>query len=149
MYRGFFFWLVSTRGKHDVDPMLAHRLRWAGLVLLNTADNDYKPTPTQCLLNVGPASPVLDSIHLVLVSTSCWGRKQGNICIVKTIPDIKKNCNIIFTIIWKFKIYIFSSSDHPANKRNKPTADLMPVHRLQRRSGTKSTQGQCVESTEQ
>ena len=46
-------------------------LRSAGLVLLNTAGDDYKPTPTQCLLNVGPASPVLASIHSVLVSTSC------------------------------------------------------------------------------
>ena len=28
--------------------------------------------PTQCLVNVGPASPVLASIHSALVSTSCW-----------------------------------------------------------------------------
>ena len=35
------------------------------------AGGEYKPTPTQCLLNVGPASPVLASIHSVLVSTSC------------------------------------------------------------------------------
>ena len=43
----------------------------AGQVLL-TAGGDYKPTPTQCLLNVGPASPMLGSIHSVsaLVSTS-------------------------------------------------------------------------------
>ena len=41
----------------------------AGLVLL-TAGGDDKPTPTQCLVNVGPASPVLASIHSVLVSTS-------------------------------------------------------------------------------
>ena len=34
----------------------------AGLVVL-TAGGDYKLTPTQCLLNVGPASPVLASIH--------------------------------------------------------------------------------------
>ena len=27
----------------------------AGLVLLNTAGGDYKPTPNQCLLHVGPA----------------------------------------------------------------------------------------------
>ena len=45
----------------------------AGVVLLNTAGGDYKPTPTQYLLNVGPASPVLASIHSVLVSTSCCG----------------------------------------------------------------------------
>ena len=43
----------------------------AGLVV-PTAGGDYKPTPTQCLLNVGPASPVLASIHSALVSTSCW-----------------------------------------------------------------------------
>ena len=36
-----------------------------------TAGGDYKPTPTQCLLNVGPASTVLVSIHSALVSTSC------------------------------------------------------------------------------
>ena len=30
----------------------------AGLVLLNIASNNYKPTSTQCLLNVGPATPV-------------------------------------------------------------------------------------------
>ena len=35
-----------------------------------TAGRDYKPTPTQCLLNVGPASLMLASIHSVLVSTS-------------------------------------------------------------------------------
>ena len=46
-----------------------------GLVLLNTAGGDYKPTPTptQCLFNVGPALPVLASMHSVLVSTSCCG----------------------------------------------------------------------------
>ena len=41
----------------------------AGQVVL-TAGGDYKPTPTQCMLNVGPASPVLASIHSV--SNSCW-----------------------------------------------------------------------------
>ena len=45
----------------------------AGLILLNTADGDYKPTPTQGLLNAGPASPVLASMHSVLVRTSCCG----------------------------------------------------------------------------
>ena len=43
----------------------------AGLVIL-TAGGEYKPTSTQCLLNVGPASPVLASIYSALVSTSCW-----------------------------------------------------------------------------
>ena len=37
-----------------------------------TAGGDYKPTLTQCLLNAGPASPVLASIHSALVSASCW-----------------------------------------------------------------------------
>ena len=43
----------------------------AGLVVL-TAGGNYKLTPTQCLLNDGPVSPVLASIHSALVSTSCW-----------------------------------------------------------------------------
>ena len=77
----------------DVDPMLVQswptvcEARWpsiktalvfaglhsiaAGPVVL-TADSDYKLSPTQCLLNVGPASPALGSIHPALVSTSCW-----------------------------------------------------------------------------
>ena len=76
----------------DAGPLLAHCLRrWpniklalvqclvfaglrtiaAALVVL-TAHGDYKPTPTQCLVNAGPASAVLASIHSALVSTSCW-----------------------------------------------------------------------------
>ena len=48
------------------------RVSWvaADLVLL-TAGGDYKPTPTQCLLNIGPASQMLASIHSIQVSTSC------------------------------------------------------------------------------
>ena len=53
--------------------MLAHWLRSiAADLVVRTAGGDYKPTPTQCLLNVGPVSPVLASIHSALVSTSCW-----------------------------------------------------------------------------
>ena len=71
-------WLVNTPSKHDVDPALVQRLLFAGLrsiaagLVLLTAGGDYKPTPIQCLLNVGPASSVLASIHSVpiLVSTS-------------------------------------------------------------------------------
>ena len=37
----------------------------AGLVVL-TAGGELKPIPTQCLLNVGPAAPVLGSIHSAL-----------------------------------------------------------------------------------
>ena len=77
----------KTRRLSSAGPMLAHRLRrwprikpavvqslvFAGLrsIVWLTAGGDYKPTPTQCMLNVGPASPVLASIHSVLVSTSC------------------------------------------------------------------------------
>ena len=43
----------------------------AGLGLL-TAGGDYKPTPTQYMLNVEPASPVLASTHSVLDRSSCW-----------------------------------------------------------------------------
>ena len=46
----------------SIKPALVQRLMFpglrslaAGLVLL-TAGGNYKPTPTQCLLNVGPAS---------------------------------------------------------------------------------------------
>ena len=34
----------------------------AGMIVL-FAGGDYKSTPTQCLLNCGPESPVLASIH--------------------------------------------------------------------------------------
>ena len=64
-----------TLAKHQTStgstPRVCWELRSAGLVLLNTAGDDYKPTPIQCLLNVGPASPVLASIYSVLVSTLC------------------------------------------------------------------------------
>ena len=49
--------------------VFARNISW--WVLLNTAGGDHKQTPTQCLVNVVPASPVLASIHSVLVSTSC------------------------------------------------------------------------------
>ena len=47
-------------------------VQWhAGLVVL-TAGGEYKPTPTQCLLNIRPALRFLASIHSALVSTPCW-----------------------------------------------------------------------------
>ena len=70
--------------------MLAHRLRrWPGIktalvqrlvfagscntgLVVLTASGNYKPTLTECLLNVGPALPVMASIYSALVSTSCW-----------------------------------------------------------------------------
>ena len=50
----------------------AHCVCWAVGLAVHTAGGEYKPTLTQCLLNVEPASPVLASIHSILVSTSCW-----------------------------------------------------------------------------
>ena len=64
------------------------RKRWADVVQMlykcfvfagnsSWSGRDYKPTPTQCLLNVGPASPVLASRHSVLMSISfvtIWNR---------------------------------------------------------------------------
>ena len=61
-----------------IKPALVQRLVFAGLrsiaagLVVLIAGGDYKPSPTQCLLNVGPASPVLASIHSALLSTSCW-----------------------------------------------------------------------------
>ena len=60
------------------------RRRWAGVLQMlynfftfagnsSWSGDDYKPTLTQCLLNVGPASPVLASRHSVLISTSFCG----------------------------------------------------------------------------
>ena len=70
----------------SIKPALAQRLVFAGLhsiaagmVLLPAGGNHYKPTLTQCLLNVGPISSVLASIHSVLVSTSfCRCRHAGS-----------------------------------------------------------------------
>ena len=59
----------------SIKPALVQRLVFAGLrsiaagLVVLTA-GDYKPTLTQCLLNVG--QPVLASIYSALVSTSCW-----------------------------------------------------------------------------
>ena len=83
-------WLVNTPSKYNVDPMLAcllrcwlsiksalvQRLVFAGFCSI-AADlaycwRDYKLTPTQCLLNIVPASSVLGSIHSAVVSISCW-----------------------------------------------------------------------------
>ena len=55
------------------DEALVHRLMFTGAACLavHIAGGKYKMTPTQCLLNAGPASPVLAGIHSALVSTSC------------------------------------------------------------------------------
>ena len=57
-----------------ITPALVQRLVFARLHLRErlSASAYCKATPTQCLLNVGPASPVLASIHSALVNTSCW-----------------------------------------------------------------------------
>ena len=44
-------------------------------------------TPTQCLLNVGPASLVLASIHLVLGSTSCWRYRHAGSTGMVLLPN--------------------------------------------------------------
>ena len=74
-------WPVNTPSKHEtltqcwskygpilwrwpsIKTTLVERLVFAGLRVWQC-----KPTPTQSLLNVGPASPVLASIHLTVVS---------------------------------------------------------------------------------
>ena len=70
--------------KHDTSTQcrfnVTHRRRlwpstiqhWTVLPVGSGVSTEYKLTPSQCLLNVGPASPVLSSIHSALVSTSCW-----------------------------------------------------------------------------
>ena len=89
-------WLVNTPSKHkmltqswsnagpasQLSTVSTPRVCWAafnsiaiGLVVL-TAGGEFKLTPTQCLLNVGPTSPVLASIHSALVSTSCWRNRH-------------------------------------------------------------------------
>ena len=50
-------------GVVDSGPTLAQYI-----VLAGHAGGEYRTTPTQCLLNVGPASPVLASIYSVLHS---------------------------------------------------------------------------------
>ena len=66
----------------SIKPTLVQRLVFAGLrsiaagLVVLTASGDYEPTPTQCLLHAGPASPVLASIHSALVSTSCWRERM-------------------------------------------------------------------------
>ena len=59
-------------GQHQTSTGSTPRVCWAAGLAVPTTGGEYKPTPTQCLLNVGPASPVLASIHSALVSTSCW-----------------------------------------------------------------------------
>ena len=68
----------ATLAQHQTSTGWTPCVSWeprsiAGLVLIDTAGNDYKLTPTQFMLNVGPESPELASIHSVLVSTSFWG----------------------------------------------------------------------------
>ena len=64
---------VCNAGSALVQRLVSSGLRSiaAGLLVVLTAGGEYKLTSTQCLLNVGPASPVLASIYSALVSTSC------------------------------------------------------------------------------
>ena len=64
----------TTRWNNDVLMLGQRRRRWASVKtsLFQRVVFAGKLTPIQCLLNVGPASPVLGSIHSALVCTSCW-----------------------------------------------------------------------------
>ena len=75
----FHFNQGNKKHLHNICTM--RRRRWAGVVQMlykcfvfawnsSCSGGDYKPTPTQYLLNAGPASPVLASRHSVLMSTS-------------------------------------------------------------------------------
>ena len=104
---------ANTRSWPNVVPILAHRRsnqHWfsascwliAVRLVVLTAGGDYKPTPIQCLLNVGPASPVLASIHSALVGISCW-RERVHI----------QQGALLQTAIWKYllisQVYILPS----------------------------------------
>ena len=82
MFDGLRVWQCMPQLTRDiVGLMLSQRRRlWTSIkttlaqyiVLAGHAGGEYKLKTTQWLLNVEPASPVLASIHSVLVSTSCW-----------------------------------------------------------------------------
>ena len=72
---------VQHNTKHLYNICTMRRRRSAGVVQMlykcfvfawnsSWSGGDYKPTPTQCRLNFGPASPVLASRHSVLMRTS-------------------------------------------------------------------------------
>ena len=62
----------ATLAQHYTSTGSTPCVCWAAGLVVHTAGGEYKPTPTQCLLNIGPASPVLASIHSALVSTPSW-----------------------------------------------------------------------------
>ena len=54
-----------------------HHVCWVVWYCLQlTSGRNYKPTPTQCLLNLGPASAVLAIIHSVLSQYRLYHRKR-------------------------------------------------------------------------
>ena len=66
-------WPTVCALRSSIKPALVQRFVFAGLragLLVVTACGEYKPTPNQCLVNVGPASSVLGSIHSAPVSTT-------------------------------------------------------------------------------
>ena len=95
-----------------LKPALVQRLMFAGLrsiaagLVVLTAGGDYKPTLTQCLLNVGPASLMLVCIHLALVGTLCWG--GGGACTFSMARCCRQRNGSIclfhkgaYTVFWK------------------------------------------------
>ena len=73
--------LSAMLAQHQTSTGSTPRVCWAAFnsswSSIAYCCSDYKPTPTQCLLNVGPALPVLASIHSVLDSTSCCRYRQA------------------------------------------------------------------------
>ena len=71
---------ANTTHQPNAGSMLVHCRRlwpstsqhWTVLFVGGGVSTESKLTPIQCLLNVGPASLVLGSIHTALVSISCW-----------------------------------------------------------------------------
>ena len=64
--------MCAALGRHQTSTGSTPHVCWVAGLAVHTADGENKPSPTQCLLNVRPASPVLASIHSARVSTSCW-----------------------------------------------------------------------------
>ena len=69
----------AALAQHPTSTGSTPRVCWDAGLAVHTAGGEYKPTQTQCLSNVGPASSVLASIHSALVSTSC--RRTGMLAV--------------------------------------------------------------------
>ena len=70
---------------------------WTVLSVGGGVSTEYKLTQIQYLLNVGPASQVLASIHSALVKSSCW---QECVHIVYNAPMPLKCWPASYTMAW-------------------------------------------------